>query len=788
MIRYNNSIPAIEGYVNGSWLSFTAGSLSTITLGTSAAATNPQRSGEGGTGFYSAASGYVEVASTGSKIVEWSASGENIAQGSLNFGTNNGLWQDTANFNLAVGATALPTTLSQTGGGSNGQSNIAVGYQSLNANTTGQYNVAIGYTALRLNTTGQANTGVGGAALAANTTGAYNTGLGVNALNANTIGTYNAAVGYQALNSNTNGGFNTAIGVQALDLNTTGANNTAVGVQALYSNTTGQNNVAVGNYALQMNTIGFQNAIVGAYALHANTTGYLNTAVGYQSLYANSTGIENTAIGGLALTASTTASGNTAVGYEVLQSNTIGNNNTAVGEAALNALSTGGNNTVLGYGVASATLTSGSNNILIGTSTAVDTSAGNTSNFLNIGNTIFATSTNTGTISAPAGYVGIGTTAPALPLDVHGNVPNSNIITVQNTNASGDVGIQLLDSTGAVQAGIGWGNSAYTGLTPNAFVVGTVNNSPVIIATATNERMRITGGGNVGIGTAAPAYPLEVLGDIHIGSFGNLQLDSGSYVRWNGGAYLQGSGSAFDFVGGNVGIGTQTPVSPLTVFSSSGTAISISAFNSDYAGSTGSGFAIYEGATSGNTFTALQSSNAGGTGVGSLVLNELGGNVGIGSTSPNTTLDVAGFVETAGQSRVTSTFSKTSSVSLAAITGLSATLVSGKTYAFDILLYTTSGTSGGIKADLNGGTATATAIIGDAVATDSAAIKTQTRISALNTGLCGVTAVSVATCHITGTITVNVGGTFKPEFAQNASNATASTVAIGSIMTVQQIN
>jgi hypothetical protein len=163
-------------------------------------------------------------------------------------------------------------------------------------------------------------------------------------------------------------------------------------------------------------------------------------------------------------------------------------------------------------------------------------------------------------------------------------------------------------------------------------------------------------------------------------------------------------------------------------------------------------------------------------------------NVGIGTASPNTNLDVNGFIEWQGESRVTSTFSKTSSTTLAAITGLSAALVAGKTYAFDVELYTASNSSGGINVDLNGGTATATAIIGDAISHDAAAVKTQTRIAALNTSVCAVTAVTAANCHITGTITVNAAGTFIPEFAQNASNGTASTVAIGSTMILQQIN
>jgi hypothetical protein len=195
------------------------------------------------------------------------------------------------------------------------------------------------------------------------------------------------------------------------------------------------------------------------------------------------------------------------------------------------------------------------------------------------------------------------------------------------------------------------------------------------------------------------------------------------------------------------------------------------AANTGFAGyftnSSASGWALYAAGTSPNYFA---------------------GNVGIGSTSPNTNLDVSGFMEWSGQSRVSSTFSKTSDTTLAAITGLSATLTAGKTYYFDIMLYTTSGALGGIKVDLNGGTATATSLIGEALLIDSTAIKAQTRFSALNTALCAFTSTTAANCHITGTITVNAGGTFKPEFAQNASNGTASTVAIGSIMIVNQIN
>lgn len=161
--------------------------------------------------------------------------------------------------------------------------------------------------------------------------------------------------------------------------------------------------------------------------------------------------------------------------------------------------------------------------------------------------------------------------------------------------------------------------------------------------------------------------------------------------------------------------------------------------------------------------------------------------LGIGTASPNTDLDVNGFIEWKGASRVSSTFSKSSDTTLAAITGLTSTLVAGKSYKFELLLYT-AGSAGGVKFDLNGGTATATAINGDSYVMDQKTIPVQTEFTALATTLCSTSTVTGGTCHITGLITVNGAGTFIPRFAQNSSSGTASTVSVGSTMILDQIN
>lgn len=135
---------------------------------------------------------------------------------------------------------------------------------------------------------------------------------------------------------------------------------------------------------------------------------------------------------------------------------------------------------------------------------------------------------------------------------------------------------------------------------------------------------------------------------------------------------------------------------------------------------------------------------------------------------------------TALQSRVSTQFDKTTDAALANITGLTATLVAGKTYKFEAVLYTTSNIAGGVKVGL-GGTATNTALVYSIRIVNSGTI-TQGRTTST-----GVTAVTAADIFINGTITVDTGGTFTIQFAQNVSNGTASSVLVGSTLTLTKI-
>jgi hypothetical protein len=98
MIRYNSSTPAVEGYVNGSWLAFTTGSLSTINLGTSATTTNSQRSGDATTGFYTPNAQQVAVSANGIEAMQW-----NTVASAVNY------------LSITPGATGATPTITATG-------------------------------------------------------------------------------------------------------------------------------------------------------------------------------------------------------------------------------------------------------------------------------------------------------------------------------------------------------------------------------------------------------------------------------------------------------------------------------------------------------------------------------------------------------------------------------------------------------------------------------------------------------------------------------------------------
>lgn len=138
--------------------------------------------------------------------------------------------------------------------------------------------------------------------------------------------------------------------------------------------------------------------------------------------------------------------------------------------------------------------------------------------------------------------------------------------------------------------------------------------------------------------------------------------------------------------------------------------------------------------------------------------------------------------------RIATTQTRTSTTTLADISGLSRNVKAGSSYYFEAVLPTTSANTGGIKVAI-GGTATATAIWYEAHVSEAGAPKTvgTTRASALGTAVGDIQAVTAATIVIRGAITVNAAGTVTVQGAQQTSDAGATSFLAGGTFSLRPI-
>ena len=136
-------------------------------------------------------------------------------------------------------------------------------------------------------------------------------------------------------------------------------------------------------------------------------------------------------------------------------------------------------------------------------------------------------------------------------------------------------------------------------------------------------------------------------------------------------------------------------------------------------------------------------------------------------------------------SRVSTQFDKTSDTTLANVTGLSATVAAAGVYCIRAVLFTSANIAGGVKSAISG-TATATSFAASIMTFDlTGSANKQDFVTALGSSS-GITTATAAKIVIDGTIVVNAGGTITVQFAQNASNAAASSVLVGSYLDLQR--
>jgi hypothetical protein len=259
------------------------------------------------------------------------------------------------------------------------------------------------------------------------------------------------------------------------------------------------------------------------------------------------------------------------------------------------------------------------------------------------------------------GNVGIGTTTPEVGLSISG-ADSFGLLHLVNSSANGTASISLRsadDANGSVGNWLIGKNLG--GLTSDQFSVwqGTAGN-----------RMTIDTSGNVGIGTTTPAEKLSI--DSGAAEYA-FQWNSNGSKAWVLGsatnrAYIRNKTDGTEPLtilnGGNVGIGTTTPLSGLSLGAGKAIYMSEAAQNAyignisnlpvAITGSNGPSFYI-SGGTSNNMVLASQGNT---TGEGLVFGNTTGttfteymrligfgtgvGNLGIGTTTPGSTLTVAG--------------------------------------------------------------------------------------------------------------------------------------------------
>ncbi|MGJ8660503.1 MAG: beta strand repeat-containing protein [Bacteroidota bacterium] len=179
-----------------------------------------------------------------------------------------------------------------------------------------------------------------------------------------------------------------------------------------------------------------------------------------------------------------------------------------------------------------------------------------------------------------------GQTAIGIYNDNTVEIAHAGTVKLATTSTGVDVtGTVTADSVSAqsgngVTASSGTGTARMIGASAGAYF-GSATDTPVVFQVNQSERMRIDSAGRVGVGTSSPSAKLDVNGDISVGS--------GSTVSW-GGSYGAGIPSITGLLGGlrfypngstsgetmridstgNVGIGTASPNSALSVATNGG--------------------------------------------------------------------------------------------------------------------------------------------------------------------------------------------------------------------------
>ncbi|SIQ96803.1 hypothetical protein SAMN05880574_1412 [Chryseobacterium sp. RU37D] len=332
--------------------------------------------------------------------------------------------------------------------------------------------------------------------------------------------------------------------------------------------------------------------------------------------------------------------------------------------------------------------------------------------------TVVAVSGNAATVPSNVSQVrltgaataAVAITAPAAPnagqrLIIYNNTTGGFGATLNGFTITNGQAMEFTYSNGGWRAtnggasfGSNWMLTGNSGTSPSTNFLGTTDNQDMVIRTNNTEKMRVQAGGNVGIGTSAPASTLNV---VNAGTGGNVVSTTGTAntvlrlenpgngqaviqnltaknpsgtavsaamginpnVGTNGILLLTKSNSAdfvVDLASGNIGMGTSTPVSTLNVANAgtAGASVStgIAANTALRLENPGSGQSVIQNLTaknaSGTAISAAMGINPNFSTNGIFLITksstsdfvmDLGtGNIGLGTASPTAMLDVNG--------------------------------------------------------------------------------------------------------------------------------------------------